>query len=156
MDDYDRLYSGGSRWPFSLRFRKHKFAVYPGTRIYYTHESRRGWFTMGRQIADRLYRMETLRRRRRSLRTNKCEIRCIHNAKGWFARNGHPRHGRGAAPSPPPPGSRAGNQLDTERKRCVCSRERDERRKIATENQRSNCFMKNYTIRVIHVSTNLN
>lgn len=41
-----------------------------------------GWFTMGRQIAARLYRW---RRYRASspIRTNKCEIRCIHNAKGW-------------------------------------------------------------------------
>lgn len=82
--------------------------------------------------------METLRRRRRSLRTNKCEIRCIHNAKGWFARNSPPTRSWRS------PRSRGGNQLDTERKRCVCSRERDERRKIAMEDQRSNCFMKNY------------
>lgn len=101
MDDfrYDRLYNGGSRWPFPLahRFRKHKFAVYPGTRIYYTHESRRGWFTMGRQIADRLYRW-----RRYDGGGGVCERTSVKSGASIMQRGGspetHPRHGRGAAP----------------------------------------------------------
>lgn len=58
----------------------------PYTRIRYprfiTRESsRRGRFTMGRQIAARLYDGDVIANS--AMWTNKCEIRCIHNAKGW-------------------------------------------------------------------------
>lgn len=98
---------------------------------------------MGRQIAAPFISMETLRRR--SLRTNKCEIRCIHNAKGGVARPKLTPPPDTVVAQPHRSTQGGGNQLDTERKRYVCSRGRDERRKIANwKDQRSNCFMKNH------------
>lgn len=63
---------------------------------------------------------------------------------GWLVRNSHPPPDSVVA-QPHRSTQGGGNQLDTERKRYVCSRGRDERRKIANwKDQRSNCFMKNH------------
>ena len=111
-----------------------------------THESRRkGRFTMGQQIAARLYRW----RRYGGGGVCQCERTSVKSGASIMQRGGstseiHPRRGRDAAPILGPKSIRHAAE------RYICSR-RDERRN-ATENRRSNT--KNYEY--LHVFWNLN